>query len=594
MHHIPLSLRRAVGLLSASVASTAFMLFPEPPPDPVVHTTTLDVPDGALAGGSALELEVEGGPELIALTWPGSAEASFEVRALDRQGWTGWYELGGGPAEAPDEATAEWNPSASAGPAFLGRDITTIELRTAHGTDAPSGLVVHAIDSEPVALGDSATAAEAPPFIVSRAGWGADESWRDDSPGCTGTPTLISQLRLGVVHHTVSRNDYTPSESAAILRGIYDFHVHGNGWCDVAYNFFVDRFGTIFEGRFGGPTRAVLGGHTSGINSYSTGIAVIGDFQSAAVPAAAYDGLVRILAWKLGFHGVDPQGTSTVTIGSNTSSRWPEGTVVTLPNVEGHRDSNTTSCPGQYLYNLLPRLRVDVADRIRAIPPDQRLLCDLDGNGRDDLVWFSNGAWYVRNDSFDDPFAIDIGFGSPGDVAVCGDWDGNGTETPGVFRRGAWYLRNSATSGVADLSFGYGDPGDLPVVGDWTGTGTDRVGVVRNGTWYLRSVPGFAGLLTADRVFAYGNPGDQPLAGDWDGDGADGPGIRRADAYYLRNAATTGIADVTFGYGLPTDRAVVGDIDGPGGPDGVAVVRGSAWFMRYTPTRGIADVVIYF
>jgi putative cell wall-binding protein len=371
----PRLLRRPLAVFSVvGVVSTfGFAAIESTPPAagaPKVHETTVALPDGALGGAVTLPVQVKGGPELIAFTWKSAGPATFEVRAHDRAGWSKWFTLDGGDGdEAPDANSGEGSSTGYAGPAFLGRDIGSIEVRSPSGSDtdlgAVHGLVVHAIDSEVANTDGVASAASAPPFIIPRSQWGADESWRDDSGGeCDGTPDYSDDIKMAVVHHTASRNDYTSAESAAIIRGIYDFHVHTNHWCDVAYSFFVDRFGQIFEGRYGGVERTAIGGHTSGFNTVATGVAVIGDFTQTAVPAAAYDSLVQILAWKLGYHGVNPQGSSTVTVGSTTSAKWPEGTVVTLPNIEGHGDSNKTSCPGVYLENMLPQLRTDVANVI--------------------------------------------------------------------------------------------------------------------------------------------------------------------------------------------------------------------------------------
>ena len=88
------------------------------------------------------------------------------------------------------------------------------------------------------------------------------------------------------VHHTVNSNDYAPEDVPALLRGIYRYHTKNLGWSDVGYNFLVDRFGGIWQGRAGGSALAVRGAHTLGFNSTSTGIAVIGNFEEV-VPERA-------------------------------------------------------------------------------------------------------------------------------------------------------------------------------------------------------------------------------------------------------------------------------------------------------------------
>jgi len=94
-------------------------------------------------------------------------------------------------------------------------------------------------------------------------------------------------VQVGLVHHTVGTNTYTAAQVPAIIRGIYDFHVNGRGWSDVGYQFLIDRFGRIWEGRAGGVDKAVLGAQAGGYNSGSFGASVMGDYTSAAVPALA-------------------------------------------------------------------------------------------------------------------------------------------------------------------------------------------------------------------------------------------------------------------------------------------------------------------
>ena len=120
-----------------------------------------------------------------------------------------------------------------------------------------------------------AIASAGAPAIVPRSVWGADESIRRNAPQY-GSP-----VRLAIVHHTAGPNDYSPSQAAAIMRGIQLYHVKSNGWNDIGYNFLVDRFGTVYEGRYGGIDRDVVGAHARGFNTGSVGVAVIGTFETA-------------------------------------------------------------------------------------------------------------------------------------------------------------------------------------------------------------------------------------------------------------------------------------------------------------------------
>jgi putative cell wall-binding protein len=249
---------------------------------------------------------------------------------------------------APDGQGALTAASTSASPLT---DLLSLVPQGLLGPLLPSSLTPQAIAS--------------PPTIRTRADWGADERMRRHDADCSTAPDYVDNIQMGAVHHTAGRNDYGPGDVPAILRGIYDYHVNAQKWCDIAYNFFVDKFGTIWEGRYGGIYRSVISAATSGYNSYSTSVSMVGTYDDAnPVPQAAYDSLVDILAFKLGFAGVDPRGSSRVITKSNTSARVAEGVPVTLPNIFGHRDSNNTDCPGNSLYARLPQLRIDVANRI--------------------------------------------------------------------------------------------------------------------------------------------------------------------------------------------------------------------------------------
>ena len=188
------------------------------------------------------------------------------------------------------------------------------------------------------------------PTIYSRAQWGADESIRDQSQPDYGV------VRAAFVHHTVGTNNYTRDQVPGIIRGIYAYHVNGNGWRDIGYNFLVDKFGRIWEGRYGGIDKAVVGAHTYGLNYYVFAASVLGNYQTAQPSSATITALARLIAWKASIHHFDVQGRTTI-----------NGT--TYNNISGHRDAkdNYTECPGQYLYNKLGAIRTQAASYAPAV-----------------------------------------------------------------------------------------------------------------------------------------------------------------------------------------------------------------------------------
>jgi hypothetical protein len=158
--------------------------------------------------------------------------------------------------------------------------------------------------------------------------------------------------RLAVVHHTAGTNSYTAAQAAAIVRGIEVYHVKGNGWNDIGYNFLVDRFGNVYEGRGGGIEKNVIGAHSEGFNTGTFGVALIGNYAHATPPKAEQAALVNLLAWRLDVAHVDPLSTVVYTSGGN--AKFKSGKNVTLRAVSGHRDTGPSECPGTGTYVLLP------------------------------------------------------------------------------------------------------------------------------------------------------------------------------------------------------------------------------------------------
>ncbi|GAA6525088.1 cell wall-binding repeat-containing protein [Intrasporangium sp. DVR] len=305
-------------------------------------------------------------PELavVGVTWrAGSAPgATVQYRTLDGSTWTDWKALEVEGDHAPEDkeakqAAAKLGGTRAGSAPLVTTESAEIQVRViavdgASPVDAQLAVIDPGTSTAPTSsasLEGSATtgsaetaAAGSQPTILTRAQWGADESIRDPSEPEYGA------VDLAVVHHTAGSNLYTESDVPGIIRGIYTYHVKSNGWRDIGYNFLVDRFGRIWEGRYGGTDKAVIGAHAYGVNSWSMGASVLGNFETDTPPPAVGTALRDLVAWKADLHRFDVLGTTT--IGG-----------VTYDNLAGHRNINQTECPGANLHATLPTLRTATA-----------------------------------------------------------------------------------------------------------------------------------------------------------------------------------------------------------------------------------------
>lgn len=223
-----------------------------------------------------------------------------------------------------------------------------------------------------------------PVNIISRAGWGANESIRR-----TG-PLRANGIRAGVVHHSATGNDYAPTDSAAIVRSIYEYHTLTQGWGDIGYNALVDKYGQVFEGRFGGISNPVEGVHTGGFNADTWGVCMIGDFSQAPPTPEQLRAVGQLLGWRLAMDRVDPKGTVVLASAGGPNTRFPRGARPTLPSIFGHRDVGETDCPGNGGYAFMERIR-DIAARFKQPPSAQDLAESLKGGAIYDR-WQATGG----------------------------------------------------------------------------------------------------------------------------------------------------------------------------------------------------------
>lgn len=330
------------------------------------------VPTPALAEGWEAEVEkvaVVGGAgtlgvapfEMIAVSWTGAPATPPVIEVHGADGWRSVHSETPGPDAGPDERTAEARREVDqeefSEPVWVG-EADGYRIGGA-GVTAYGRITVHLIRQQrvlrPVVAPDDAGAAPAPPDgppVTSRTSWGAAPPKSSNDVART--------LRFAVVHHTAGTNAYTPADVPAILRGVQSFHQNSRGWNDIAYNFLIDQWGGIWEGRAGGIGRPVVGSHAAGFNTGTVGISLMGDFTHVEPSAAALESTAQVAGWKLALHGVRPDGTTTVR--GTTGNVFPAGATVTIPTVVGHRDVGTTGCPGR-VWNHLGAIRARAAQR---------------------------------------------------------------------------------------------------------------------------------------------------------------------------------------------------------------------------------------
>jgi putative cell wall-binding protein len=314
--------------------------------------------------------------KLLGVSWTPTAKApgiQVQVRTRGDKGWSSWSELEledvfAAPRHALDPSDDSANTRAGTEPMYTGPS-SGVQVRVDRVSgELPGDLQVNLVDpgtsvadSSATALaGASAGAQVRPatvmrPAIITRAQWGADESLRNGFAGYGQT------IKAGFVHHTTGASNYTSADVPGMIRAIYAYHTLTLGWSDIGYNFIVDRFGRLFEGRWGGVDQPVIGAHTGGFNTDTVGVAALGDYETNAVPDAVVAAFGRILGWKLGLYGRDPYGRTTLTSGGGDNNRYPLGQVVEFNVVSGHRDASYTLCPGQYLYPRLDQIRSEAA-----------------------------------------------------------------------------------------------------------------------------------------------------------------------------------------------------------------------------------------
>ncbi len=199
------------------------------------------------------------------------------------------------------------------------------------------------------------TAADGMPPVISRAAWGANEALMT-------SPPEYQPVEVHIVHHTVTGEGGV--DPAVVVRAVYYYHAVTLQWGDIGYNYLIDVYGNVYEGRYGGS--GVVGHHAGKYNWGSLGVSLIGDFEAVDVPKDMRNSLTSVLAAKSAEWRIDPLGQH-VFIDKM------------VPNILGHRDVGSTACPGARAYALLPQIRTETGDKLDHVPPQVRITTVSDG-----------------------------------------------------------------------------------------------------------------------------------------------------------------------------------------------------------------------
>ena len=537
---------------------------------------------------------------MAGMSWTGAGPTRVWYRLASGEGpWTEWEEVHVDDGHSPDWDTAEFaNQRGGTDPVYTGPQ-DRIQFRFAgprpkaaraalvDTTERTTSFLQKLVNRlAPVA----AESAPLQPQIRPRTDW-------DPTNRCE--PRDIpdeNQVTAAFVHHTStsnSANTYPASEVPNIILSYCLYHRNSRGWDDIGYNFLIDRFGRAWEGRAGGIERAITGAHTAGFNSYSTGIALIGYFGTSTPSASAQQALIDTLTWKMGLHNLDPKGNTTVV--SKGSAKYEEGTVVTLPTIAGHRDAQSTACPGNACYGLLGSFRNSVAAGWTQLPSDYYsapVIGDFTSDGVLDGAAYrkSDGTWWVANGSTGTASSWSDGAdGIAWSLATAGSFDGDPADEIIGLAGSTVHLADPAGASFSHTSLGTlgGTPAAV-AAGDFDEDGQDEAAFVgATGSIDVYQLAGGSGWGT------FGGAVSAVTAADHDGDG-------RADLAAFDGAGNVVVAIsdgasfaasswLTLGAG-DWKHLVTADFDGDGKADAAAFDEAAdTWHVAVSNGAGFVD-----
>lgn len=177
----------------------------------------------------------------------------------------------------------------------------------------------------------------AKPHIITRAQWGAEVVDVPTYDARTDEDLAKIYDRISVHHEArLASESMTELEGKARMREIQGHHF-ANGWSDIGYHYVIDPRGRIYSGR----SLFSPGAHVERGNTGNAGVCLMGNFEKQWPTAEQQASLAALLAHLCSALEISPN------------------------NILGHRDQNSTACPGRKLYDLMTGLRNNVRAKLK-------------------------------------------------------------------------------------------------------------------------------------------------------------------------------------------------------------------------------------
>ena len=365
--------------------------------------TTSDLASGTTVDGSAIITDQINVSDFTvsALRWDADdrlvADNTVYIRVFEASGWSEWSSV--------DALEAPQSGNAGGSDPFISGVATAVQVQvTGDASTLPADLTLVVAE---LATSDSATidprsraqttdksSTQSGTTAEGRAGIAAGIHPRSDWDSGSASPTWDEEtatLQAAIIHHTAGTNNYAQADVPGIIASIYYYHAITLGWGDIGYNFLVDKYGGLWEGREGSldvsADSMIVGGHVYGYNTGTVGIAALGDFTTADPGAGIINGYATIIEYRFDLAGLDARDASGFKSLSGAS----------LPRIFGHLDAYATECPGYQVHRQIPDLIQLVgapgSDLFGDVPPGTQFY--------DEIMWLANEGvttgWVLDN-----------------------------------------------------------------------------------------------------------------------------------------------------------------------------------------------------